>query len=178
MNIGVQFNGHGATRALVQQVGENVSKRSARAHLDAALILEKTWKTYLAGPSTKSRIGRKTGHLGRSITTHRLKDGAATGTSAPYARIHELGGKTKPRVIRPRTRKALKFNLKGKVVFAKRVNHPGSRIPKRPHMAPSLKRALPAIEKVYEGLIDEAIRKAVAASRSIKDEQTKLAGLS
>lgn len=34
---------------------------------------------------------------------------------------------TKPHVIRPRRASALRFELGGRVVFAKRVNHPGTR---------------------------------------------------
>lgn len=66
-----------------------------------------------------------------------------------YARIHELGGKTKPHVIVPKNGKALRFGYAGvigaegaygpSVVFAKKVNHPGSVIPKRSYLASSLK---------------------------------------
>lgn len=34
---------------------------------------------------------------------------------------------TRPHIIRPRYRKALKFNLKGRTVFAKVVHHPGTK---------------------------------------------------
>lgn len=54
-----------------------------------------------------------------------------------YGRIHEKGGQTKPHVIEAKG-KALAFLMGGKTVFAARVNHPGSKIPARPYMAPSL----------------------------------------
>ncbi len=64
-----------------------------------------------------------------------------------YARIHELGGTTRPHVIRPRRAKALAFQMGGRQVFARAVNHPGSRIPARPYLSPALGR--------FMGLMDE-----------------------
>lgn len=56
----------------------------------------------------------------------------------PYAAIHEFGGKTKAHDIEPRNKKALKFQMGGKDVFAKIVRHPGSNIPARPYLRPAL----------------------------------------
>lgn len=65
-----------------------------------------------------------------------------------YARIHELGGKTKAHVIEPKGKKALAFGgfvgmgqwgLFAKSVIVRKVNHPGSVIPKRSYLASSLK---------------------------------------
>lgn len=50
-----------------------------------------------------------------------------TGVSAdaPYAApVHEGA---RPHVIRPRNARALRFEVEGRVVFARRVNHPGNR---------------------------------------------------
>lgn len=58
-------------------------------------------------------------------------DFALVGTNVPYARIHQLGGKTRPHVIKPKNKKALAFG--GRVV--KSVNHPGSNIPARPFLS-------------------------------------------
>lgn len=38
-----------------------------------------------------------------------------------------VGGKTEPHVIRPKKAKALKFSIDGETVYAKSVNHPGSK---------------------------------------------------
>lgn len=56
----------------------------------------------------------------------------------PYAAIHEFGGKTRPHRIEPRNAKALAFQMGGKDVFARYVNHPGSNIPARPYLRPAL----------------------------------------
>lgn len=63
-----------------------------------------------------------------------------------HARIQELGGKTKPHLIVPRRRPKtgkLVFYWKraGSVVFFKKVNHPGSKIPAKPYLRPSIERS-------------------------------------
>jgi phage gpG-like protein len=87
---------------------------------------------------------------GRLSTSMRLKVGphsATVSTDAPYAAIHQFGGKTKPHVIRPKFGKALAFTAKkfGKIVV-KSVNHPGSNIPARPFFPISGDRLTPAAE--------------------------------
>jgi len=47
----------------------------------------------------------------------------------PYGAIQEFGGTTRAHLIAAKQAKALAFSLGGQLVFAKRVNHPGSRIP-------------------------------------------------
>jgi hypothetical protein len=99
----------------------------------------------------KLLVPRKTGNLGRSIGI-----GAVTATSAEtkatanYAAFVELG--TRPHVIRPRNRKALRFAVGGNarltgsprsgapVVFARKVNHPGTK--PKPYMVPGAEKAV------------------------------------
>jgi len=90
---------------------------------------------------------KKSGRLSSSI---RLKVGphsATVSTDAPYAAIHQFGGKTEPHVIRPKTKKSLAFTTAkfGKVVV-KQVNHPGSNIPARPFFPIQGHRLTPAAE--------------------------------
>jgi hypothetical protein len=61
----------------------------------------------------------------------------------PYARIHEFGGTTKPHVIEPRNAKALRFIIGGRVVFARRVHHPGSRITEKRFTRNAIETTLP-----------------------------------
>lgn len=49
---------------------------------------------------------------------------------------------TRPHIIRPRRRRALRFVAGGQVVFAKKVNHPGN--PARPWFRPTTARRWPA----------------------------------
>lgn len=73
----------------------------------------------------------RTGHLGRSVGEGDVKTvGPFTVTGSVHARadyalyVHEG---TRPHVIRPRRAKALRFEVGGRVVFAKMVRHPGVR---------------------------------------------------
>ena len=83
------------------------------------------------GPSNPTHTG---GQLRRSIfseatdTATTVEGKVATGADTPYARIQELGGKTKAHEIVARNGKALAFQMGGKTVFFRRVNHPGSNI--------------------------------------------------
>lgn len=76
------------------------------------------------------KILTETGRLRASIQADSGMTWARVGTNEPYARIHQLGGKTRPHVIRAKNKKALSFG--GRVV--KSVNHPGSDIPARPFL--------------------------------------------
>lgn len=73
---------------------------------------------------------RKSGTLAKSIRVLTSSSSfVAIGTDRKYAAIHQLGGTTKPHVIRPKNGKALKTPFG---IFAK-VNHPGSKVPARPY---------------------------------------------
>ena len=65
-----------------------------------------------------------TGRLRSSIVAEQDSDGSwFVGTAVEYAEQVEIG--MKPTVIRPVNKKALKFTIGDKVIFAKKVNHPG-----------------------------------------------------
>jgi hypothetical protein len=100
----------------------------------------------------KLLVPRKTGNLGRSIHVGSITPTQAeTIASADYAAFVELG--TRAHEIRPRRRKALRFAASsgdarlsgtprsgGRVRFAKRVQHPGTRA--QPFMLPGAKKAV------------------------------------
>ncbi|ADD81130.1 gp25 [Rhodococcus phage ReqiPine5] len=80
----------------------------------------------------KMNVPVKTGNLGRSIQEDPIKatgpfsvSGGVTANTNYAASVHDG---TRPHVIRPKAgKKALKFNVGGRTVFAKKVNHPGTR---------------------------------------------------
>lgn len=74
----------------------------------------------------KSRAFKdRTGRLRRS-GRHKVRRNKLTlGWSAPYAGYVEYG--TRPHVIKPRRASALRFVAGGRTVFAKKVNHPGTK---------------------------------------------------
>lgn len=108
--------------------------------------------------------------------------------SVPYGRIQEHGGQTPAQVIVPRIKKALAFPVgfgafaaqaaRGRgltpkqsqksaraargadFVVVKSVQHPGSKIPARPFLAPSLEKDRPNIPDRVRKRIAEAIERA------------------
>lgn len=70
-----------------------------------------------------------TGRLAASITSSYTRDSAIVGTNVKYGAIHQFGGRTGAREIRPRRKKALFWP--GALHPVRRVLHPGASIPKR-----------------------------------------------
>lgn len=78
----------------------------------------------------KMQVPIRTGRLKRSIKVYKHEryvngQGIRIGTSVPYASFVHDG--TKPHLIIPNNKRALKFTKKGQVIITKRVNHPGTR---------------------------------------------------
>ena len=87
----------------------------------------------------------KTGNLRRTIrpgqaTSQGFENVATAGYAAPV----EFGSAA--HVIRPRSRKVLRFKVGGREVFARKVNHPGSRA--QPFMGPGLEKVVKDIGAV------------------------------
>ena len=82
----------------------------------ARLILQRAIET----------VPKRTGRLRRSIRMRRIRRGyevSMGGGEAPYAGFLEYG--TRGHVIRARRARALRFEIRGEVVYAKYVHHPG-----------------------------------------------------
>lgn len=62
---------------------------------------------------------------GQASRTWTLRPQYTVSTNVDYASMVQDG--TRPHIIRPRTRQALKFTVGGQVVFARVVHHPGTR---------------------------------------------------
>jgi phage gpG-like protein len=103
-----------------------------------------------------------TGTLRRSISPNVIKDKigvtGTVGTNVVYARIHEYGGRTPPREILPRRGRALAFMWRGEQRFFKKVQHPGSVIPKHSFMRTALREMEPEIRKEFERAILEVVK--------------------
>jgi phage gpG-like protein len=112
----------------------------------------------LSGQVLRVRSNRLRGSIRRNAATVSGETvTSAIGSNVKYAAIHEYGGVTPPHVIRPRHRQALCFSLGGGKFFAKKVNHPGSKIPARPYIGPTISERAPmycmAIEEVIKKLL-------------------------
>lgn len=95
-------------------------------------------------------LGIRTGELAATVRPVKSRivgtNSYETGlTAAPWALIHEFGGRTRPHQILPKKPGGfLRFPGKGGgTVFASRVWHPGSKIPARPYLRPGIMRSLP-----------------------------------
>ena len=87
-------------------------------------------------PARKTDTGRKilTGEsreLKDSVEYKKDIGKVSWGSDKVYGSIHNRGGKTKAHIIKPRTKKALKFMGKDGAIMRRGVKHPGSKIPKR-----------------------------------------------
>src|SRR3984957_4415376 len=129
-------------------------------------------KTYTLAEKLKSKVQQnltnkllniRTGKLVRSIfqqVTNNATEvsGRVYSSGLPYARIQEFGGQTKAHIIEATNAKALMFNMGGKQVFFKRVNHPGSKIKGAHYMGEAFKEMTPEIKAAYEGAAREGTR--------------------
>ena len=88
-----------------------------------------SWKKSRRASEEKGQTLSDTGRLRSSITHRADTRGLTVGTNVVYAAIHQFGGKTPPRTIRPRRKKALFWPGARHPVAS--VNHPGSNIPAR-----------------------------------------------
>lgn len=89
----------------------------------------------------------KTGNLRRTIHVGRITARSAeTVASANYARFVEFG--TRPHEIRPRKARVLAFKVGSRKVFARRVQHPGTRA--QPFMIPGAERAIAGAKGLRE----------------------------
>lgn len=117
-------------------------------------------EAYLSGPRGGDKLAPVTGYL-RSSIRHRVTQSKNSlqvkfGTDVKYAAIHEFGGHTPAHVILPKKGGVLSFMMGGKRMFAKSVNHPGSKIPRRPFLRPGITDQLPAFKETIRAFLLEA----------------------
>ncbi|MFA7174567.1 MAG: phage virion morphogenesis protein [Kiritimatiellia bacterium] len=115
----------------MREIGEIVVTQTAEAFEDGGLpghAWKKSGRVNESGGQTLVNTSR----LRNSINYKATKNDVEVGTNVAYAAIHQLGGQTKPHVIRPKNGKALFWP--GASHPVKSVNHPGSKIPARPFL--------------------------------------------
>lgn len=97
----------------------------------------------------------KTGALVQSVYQKRIDGGFEIGHDlqrAPHAVFVHWG--TKPHVIKPKTKKALRWSSGGAFFFAKEINHPGN----KPDQW--MKRAADMAPRMFERQVNELLKKA------------------
>lgn len=143
MSITVNVSGTEAVRAKLAQLGDVLGRQALAA---TAVEVE----DYIA---QQASTHNKTGALVRSVFKKQTGDGWLIGHDlqhAPHALFVHWG--TRPHVIRPKNKKALRWAAGGKFAFAKQVNHPGN--------APDkwLERAAALAPKLFESAVNKRLR--------------------
>jgi len=115
------------------------------------------WRKSLRAKRQGGQTLTDTARLRQSITHRVTGDAVEVGTNVAYAAIHQLGGKTRARTIRPRRKKALSFVVGGRRVTVRSVRHPGATIPARPFLGLD-DGDRDAIERIVARYIAEAAR--------------------
>jgi phage virion morphogenesis protein len=110
---------------------ETESNFAAQGRPSWVPLLESTRASRAAKGTGTGKMLQVTGRLASSITTAHTNNTAQVGTNVIYAAIHQFGGQTAPHTIAAKYAKALAWPGGG---FAKKVNHPGSKIPARPFL--------------------------------------------
>lgn len=90
-------------------------------------------------------LSRKSGRLARAIGNRVAYDKSSVfgfvfaSSDVPYAGIQEYGGVTSAHLIMPKKARVLAFTKDGQKMFARRVMHPGSKMPERSYLRSSLR---------------------------------------
>jgi phage gpG-like protein len=150
-------------KALVQRLAA-MPPKVRQALSRAVRILALKLQTHVKQDKLSGQVLQvRTGAL-RSSIFYQMKDTptevsaiVAAPRDVPYAAIHEFGGRTPAHVIEPKNAKALHFQIDGKDVFARRVNHPGSVLKERSYLRSSLKDMQDEIRKGLEGAVREGL---------------------
>ena len=116
-------------------------KRIAREEdLQNELTIGHVRADYLRGQVLNVRTGRLIKSVNRIPA--RIAGNAivsSIGSNVVYAGIHEFGGQTKPHRIEAKNGKSLHFFIGGKEIFARVVDHPGSKMPERSYIRAAIK---------------------------------------
>jgi hypothetical protein len=126
---------------------EAASREMAKAIRDATLLLE---------GNVAKEAPVKTGNL-RGRISHRISPTRGeVFTTVKYAQAVHEG--TRPHIIRPRRAKALRFRGgDGKFIFAKSVNHPGTK--GNPFFTRATEKTLPKIREFFRAALRRAVQK-------------------
>lgn len=89
--------------------------------------IDRAWPIAVRAVLARARANapKRTGFMSRSIRAQVQKRSATIISPAPYSLFVEKG--TRPHVILPVRASVLAFEVGGQMVFAKKVNHPGTK---------------------------------------------------
>lgn len=132
--------------------------------LTLALRMERNVKV---GKLNGQVLNRISGALSRSIQHEVLRSESRvlgkvfSSGDVKYAAIHEYGGVTAPHIIVPKKASVLAFAGASGMVFAKKVNHPGSKMPERSFLRSTLTDMSTEISLGMKEAVVQAVRKEI-----------------
>jgi phage gpG-like protein len=126
----------------------------ARTVTRLAIELQRLVQQKLSGPVLKMRTGALRSSINYQIQQSSSVVTATVETNVPYARFHEFGVPHSWE-IRPRSARALAFEVGGRTIFAAHVTHPP--LPERSFMRSSLREMTPRIRAELEATVAEVV---------------------
>jgi phage gpG-like protein len=121
-------------------------------------------KTKLGGEVLKVRTGRLRRSINFKLNRQSGKIESTVGTNVVYGKTHELGLTIPAHIVEAKRAKALQFSMGGKIVYAKRVNIPAVKMPKRSFLQASLEQMTPEIMATLTQDVANEFRKAIIES--------------
>ena len=126
----------------------------ARAVTRLAIETQRLVQQKLSGSVLKVRTGVLRSSINYKVEQSSTSVTATVGTNVKYAAYQEFGIPHSWE-IRPKSARALAFELNGKTIFAKRVIHPP--LPERSFLRSALKEMEPRITEELERAVGEAV---------------------
>jgi phage gpG-like protein len=127
----------------------------ARAVTRLALELQRLVQQKLSGPVLNARTGVLRSSINYQVQQSSTGALATVGTDVKYARFHEFGVPHSWE-IRPKSARALAFEIGGRTIFAAHVIHPP--LPERSFLRSSLREMTPEIMAELEAAVGEVVR--------------------
>ncbi|HUZ75809.1 MAG TPA: hypothetical protein VMU87_22710 [Stellaceae bacterium] len=143
----VTLSGADAVAARFAALKTRIPQRLGAVMARLGVALEAQVADALDGGVLRRRSGRLAAAQTTVVTSS--ADGAAVAVGfdpaqVPYGAIQEFGGTTRAHLIAAKAGAALAFGLRGHLVVARRVNHPGSVVPAHSFLGASLHALAPA----------------------------------
>jgi phage gpG-like protein len=159
--IDIRMTGDAALVARLDSFPDRMHERVVQIMTKLGIDLHAAVVANLSGIILQRRSGKLA-----DAQTWRVDDAASeisaivgfSTADVPYGAIQEFGGTTKAHLIEAKNAKALAFTVGGRLVFAKRTNHPGSKIPERSFLRSALRDIAPAAREEIAAAIAEELQ--------------------
>ncbi len=162
MEINIRFGDSKAQSIKLNNYGANLNGNLTKALQKSGALVESNLKRELTSRSNSaklfapsshgSRLASRTGYLARSISHQMVANGMGVqvGPHAPYAAIHEFGGKIQVTDKMRRFLHAMGVHLRKATKYIK--------IPARPWFKPTWEKARPSVVNIFRNQINGPLK--------------------